>query len=75
MEIVPKHYMGRVQNTFMFLGTGLQIVLGGLVGMVSHNIALAAGFAIVGTVYLAACVTAVLPAETPVAVQVSATMD
>jgi DHA3 family macrolide efflux protein-like MFS transporter len=65
MEIVPKHFMGRVQNTFLFAGTLLQLLLGGLVGMVAHRVSLAAGFGIVGTVYLVASLTAVWPAGMP----------
>ena len=36
MEQVPQHFMGRVQNTFYFAGTMLQIVLGFLVGAVAQ---------------------------------------
>jgi len=57
MEKVPQHLMGRVQNTFYFAGTALQIVLGLLVGVVA-NYSLVAGFAIIGLVYAAACVSA-----------------
>src|ERR1700682_4346670 len=67
MEQVPPHYMGRVQNTFYFAGTALQIVLGFLVGAVAQwN--LVAGFSIIGMVYAVAFVTAVWPvaAATPV---------
>ncbi len=56
MEMVPRHFMGRVQNTFYFAGTLLQLVLSFSVGLVSHGWSLAAGFAMVGTVYLLACV-------------------
>src|SRR5271168_4184619 len=53
MEQVPKHFMGRVQNTFYFAGTLLQIVLALLVGAVAqYN--LIAGFAIIGLVYAVA---------------------
>jgi MFS family permease len=55
MEQVPKHFMGRVQNTFFFAGTLLQLVLSFVIGAVSHRQSLAAGFAIVGGVYLLAC--------------------
>lgn len=55
MELVPKHFMGRVQNTFYFLGTVLQLVFSFLVGTVSHTKGLAQGFAIVGGIYLLAC--------------------
>src|SRR5215467_10355548 len=56
MELVPKHFMGRVQNTFLFAGTVLQFGLSILVGTVSHKKSLALGFAIVGSLYLLACI-------------------
>ena len=60
MEQVPQHFMGRVQNTFYFAGTMLQIVLGFLVGAVAQwN--LVAGFSIIGMVYAVAFVTAMWP--------------
>jgi len=52
MEIVPKHFMGRVQNTFYFAATALQMALAFAVGAVSHRTGLAWGFAIIGSVYL-----------------------
>ena len=53
MEQVPQHFMGRVQNTFYFAGTALQIILGFLVGAVAQwN--LVAGFSIIGMVYAVA---------------------
>jgi MFS family permease len=68
MEQVPPHYMGRVQNTFYFAGTALQIVLGFLVGAVAQ-FNLVAGFAIIGLVYAAAFISASWPvgARTPAA--------
>jgi len=63
MEQVPKHFMGRVQNTFFFAGTVLQLVLSFLVGTVAHNRGLAEAFAIVGTVYLVASVTGGWPVK------------
>jgi MFS family permease len=57
MESVPKHFMGRVQNTFYFLGTLMQLVFSFTVGTVSHTRGLAKGFAIVGVIYLLACLT------------------
>jgi MFS family permease len=60
MEQVPPHFMGRVQNTFYFAGTALQIVLGFLVGAVAqYN--LVAGFSIIGMVYAVAFVSASWP--------------
>ncbi len=61
MEQVPQHFMGRVQNTFYFAGTVLQMILGFLVGAVAqYN--LVAGFSIIGLVYVAAFVSANWPA-------------
>lgn len=60
MEQVPKHFMGRVQNTFYFAGTALQVVLGLAVGAVSqYN--LIAGFALIGMVYALAFVVSSWP--------------
>jgi len=63
MELVPKHFMGRVQNTFLFAGTVLQFGLSILVGTVSHKWSLAMGFAIVGSLYLLACLTGAWPVK------------
>jgi MFS family permease len=63
MEQVPPHFMGRVQNTFYFAGTALQIVLGFLVGAVAQwN--LVAGFSVISMVYAVAFLTAVWPVAT-----------
>ncbi len=62
MQQVPQHFMGRVQNTFYFVGTMLQIILGFVVGAVAqYN--LAAGFAIIGLVYAVAFVSASWPVK------------
>ena len=63
MEQVPPHFMGRVQNTFYFAGTCLQIILGFLVGAVAQ-LNLVAGFAIIGLVYAVAFVSASWPVVT-----------
>ncbi|HKS74324.1 MAG TPA: MFS transporter [Terriglobales bacterium] len=60
MELVPQHLMGRVQNTFYFAGTMLQIVLGLTVGVVAQA-NLVAGFSIIGLVYAVAFVSASWP--------------
>ncbi len=71
MELVPKHFMGRVQNTFYFLGTIFQLVFSFAVGTVSHTRGLAKGYAIVGGIYLLACLAGSWPAaESPVEQQV-----
>lgn len=62
MELVPRHFMGRVQNTFYFLGTLLQLSFSFIVGTVSHTRGLAEGFAIVGGIYVLACFTGSWPA-------------
>jgi MFS family permease len=60
MEQVPPHFMGRVQNTFYFAGTALQIVLGFLMGTIAQwN--LIAGFYIIGMIYTMTFVTEVWP--------------
>jgi MFS transporter, DHA3 family, macrolide efflux protein len=68
MEQVPQHFMGRVQNTFYFAGTALQIGLAWLVGAVAQ-VSLVAGFSIIGLVYAVAFVSASWPvrADVPVA--------
>ena len=63
MEKVPPQLMGRVQNTFYFAATGLQIVLALLVGGVAHHVGLRYGFLIVGGVYAVAFLSAVWPVK------------
>jgi DHA3 family macrolide efflux protein-like MFS transporter len=68
MEQVPQHFMGRVQNTFYFAGTVLQIALAFLVGAVAqYN--LVAGFSVIGLVYAVAFATAIWPAKSAVTLQ------
>ncbi len=62
MEQVPQHFMGRVQNTFYFAGTALQIVLALIVGAVAQ-LNLVAGFSIIGIVYAAGFVCAAWPVK------------
>jgi MFS family permease len=74
MEQVPPHFMGRVQNTFYFAGTALQIVLGFLVGAVAqYN--LVAGFSIIGLVYAVGFITASWPVGTVAAVPEARPVD
>lgn len=68
MEQVPPQVMGRVQNTFYFFGTLLQVVLGLTVGWVASRISLAAGFAVIAVVYALAFGCACWPVKTPQAV-------
>jgi DHA3 family macrolide efflux protein-like MFS transporter len=61
MGLVPKYYMGRVQNTFFFLASGLQILTSLLVGEAAHREGLRYGFWLVGAMYLAAGIAAAWP--------------
>jgi MFS family permease len=63
MEMVPKHLMGRVQNTFYFWGTFLQLALALVVGAVAHKVSLVAAFAILACVYGFSFVAASVPVE------------
>ena len=63
MEQIPQHFMGRVQNTFYFAGTTLQILQSYLVGAVAQwN--LVAGFSVIGTVYAIGFISAMWPVRT-----------
>jgi MFS family permease len=64
MQQVPTHFMGRVQNTFYFFGTMLQIVLGLGVGWIASRISLAAGFGVIAAVYALAFGSACWPMKT-----------
>src|SRR6202142_2129950 len=61
MEQVPRHFMGRVQNTFYFFGTFLQVALGLTVGWVASRISIAAGFGVIASVYAVAFGSACWP--------------
>src|SRR5262245_5548083 len=61
MEMVPKHFMGRVQNTFFFMGTLLQLVTSIGVGVIAQHISLALAFAVIGIMYGIAAITAAWP--------------
>jgi MFS family permease len=61
MEQVPPHFMGRVQNTFYFFGTLLQVGLGLTVGWIASRISLATGFGVIAAVYAVAFGSACWP--------------
>jgi hypothetical protein len=61
MHMVPKHFMGRVQNTFYFAGTGLQIALALSAGVIAQHLSLMAAFFLLGTVYALAFISSVWP--------------
>jgi MFS family permease len=64
MEMVPKHFMGRVQNTFFFIGTSLQLVTSIAAGAVAEHISLRLAFSIIGVMYGVAALTAAWPVST-----------
>jgi MFS family permease len=68
MEQVPQHFMGRVQNTFYFFGTLLQVTLGLVVGAVASRISLTAGFGVIAAVYALAFGSSCWPVKEPQAV-------
>ena len=72
MEQVPAHFMGRVQNTFYFFGTFLQVGLGLGVGWIASRISLTAGFGAIAAVYAVAFGSACWPVRARRAVAASA---
>jgi MFS family permease len=74
MEQVPQHFMGRVQNTFYFAGTALQICLALLVGAVAQ-VSLVAGFSVIGLVYAIAFVSAIWPVAAAVPVSEASSVE
>src|SRR5258708_6880726 len=71
MEQVPPQFMGRVQNTFYFFGTFLQVALGLAVGWIASRISLAAGFGVIAAVYAVAFGSACWPMRARQAVAAS----
>ena len=68
MEQVPPQFMGRVQNTFYFFGTALQVILGFAVGAIASRASLAAGFGLIAAVYAVAFGSAIWPVKVSEAV-------
>ena len=62
MRMVPRHFMGRVQNTFYFAGTALQITLAFSAGLIAQKVSLTAAFFLLGVVYALAFTGSVWPA-------------
>jgi hypothetical protein len=60
MELVPKHFMGRIQNTFYFMGTVLQLVVALAVAVAAHRIGLTTAYAIIAVIYLSSCASTLL---------------
>jgi len=63
--VVPKYFMGRVQNTFFFLASALQICTALIAGEAAHRNGLKFGFWIVGAMYLSAALAAWWPVHEP----------
>ena len=60
MGLVPPHFMGRVQNTFYFMGTLLQLGLAFAVAASAHRIGLTTAYVIIAATYLSACASTLL---------------
>lgn len=76
MEIIPKHYMGRVQNLFNLCAIGIQIMVAPLVGGAAQKRGLIVGTAVIGTMYLLATIAGLVASKTQVTeadVEVAAT--
>jgi len=58
MQMVQKHFMGRVQNAFFFIGTFLQLATSLAVGAIAQQVSLVAAFGIIGILYGIAALTA-----------------
>ena len=58
MQMVQKHFMGRVQNAFFFIGTLLQLATSLAVGAIAQHVSLVAAFGIIGILYGIAALTA-----------------
>ncbi len=65
MQMVPKHFMGRVQNTFQFFGLSLQLGLALAVGAAAHRIGLLWGFVLIAACYTAGALSGLRRVEVP----------
>jgi MFS transporter, DHA3 family, macrolide efflux protein len=65
MEMVPKYFMGRTQNTFFFLASALQIFTALMVGEAAHRDGLRFGYYIVAAMYFGAALAASWPVPAP----------
>jgi MFS family permease len=72
MEMVPRHLMGRVQNTFYFFGTFLQLLLAICVGTIAQKVSLVVAFAILASVYALSFIASSWPLESKVVKEVAA---
>jgi MFS family permease len=58
MTLVPKHLMGRTQNTFSLMATFLQILLAPSVGLLAHHWSLTLGIILIALLYFVGFYTA-----------------
>jgi uncharacterized membrane protein YgaE (UPF0421/DUF939 family) len=58
MEVVPRQYMGRVQNMFAMVSRTLQIGLGMALGLLAHHAGLRLAFLALGMTYIFAALAA-----------------
>lgn len=65
MEWVPKHFMGRVQNTFSVVAMLLEIVMAYCVGQAAHRVGLVVAFSMVAGLYALACVSSIAAGQAP----------
>jgi hypothetical protein len=68
MEMVPKHFMGRVQNTFFFIGTSMQLVTSITAGAIAEHVSLTLAFSVIGIMYCVAAITTAWPVGVPMKV-------
>jgi len=66
MEMVPKYIMGRVQNTFFFLASALQIFTSLAAGEAAHREGLRYAYWLVASMYIGAALAASWPVENSV---------
>jgi Major Facilitator Superfamily len=71
MEMVPKYFMGRVQNTFFFIASAVQIVTALIAGELAHRNGLRFGFYIIAAMYFSAAYMAWRAVETTPALTVN----
>lgn len=64
MEIIPKHYMGRVQNLFSIFAIAMQIAVAPLVGGAAQFRSLVLGSAVIGAMYFFATIAGFFAGKT-----------
>ncbi|MFZ0704563.1 MAG: hypothetical protein WAM71_03085, partial [Candidatus Korobacteraceae bacterium] len=75
MQTVPKYIMGRVQNTFFFLASGLQIFTSLAAGEAAHREGLRYAYWLVASMYVGAALAASWPVRKPAEVMEQTAAD